>query len=66
MIRFSKPNITEKDTIDVKKVLKSGWLAHGEYTKKLENFLPQKIEPEGNSEENRRTRTSNRMTKKTT
>ena len=39
MIRFSKPDITEQDTIDVKKILKSGWLAHGVYTKKLENLL---------------------------
>ena len=39
MIRFSKPDITEQDTIDVKKILKSGWLAHGVYTKKLENLF---------------------------
>ena len=39
MIRFSKPDITEQDTIDIKKILKSGWLAHGKYTKKLEDLF---------------------------
>ena len=35
-IRFSIPNISDSDTNLVKKVLKSGWLTHGKYTKLFE------------------------------
>ena len=35
-IRFSIPNIFDNDTNLVKKILKSGWLTHGKYTKLFE------------------------------
>ena len=35
-IKFSKNNIFAKDLKEVKKVLKSGWLTHGKYTKYFE------------------------------
>ena len=35
-IRFSIPNFTDKDINLVKKVLQSGWLTHGKYTKLFE------------------------------
>mgnify|MGYP001414311342 CR=1 FL=1 len=36
-IRFSKPNISNKDIKTVEKVIKSGWLTHGKYTSLFEN-----------------------------
>ena len=35
-IKFSKPNITNKDLNLVKKIIKSGWLTHGKYTSLFE------------------------------
>ena len=35
-IKFSKPNIKIKDQNLVKKILNSGWLTHGKYTKLFE------------------------------
>ena len=36
-IKFSIPNIFEKDQNLVKNILKSGWLTHGKFTKLFEN-----------------------------
>ena len=38
-IPFSKPDIIEKDLLLVSDVIKSGWLAHGHYSKKLEQLF---------------------------
>ena len=38
-IKFSKPNIKIKDQNLVKKILNSGWLTHGKYTKLFEKSL---------------------------
>jgi len=38
-IKFSKTEITSGDIKDVSKVLKSGWLTHGEYSGKFEEAL---------------------------
>ena len=41
-IKFSKPNISQKDLSLVKKIIKSGWLTHGKFTdlfeKKFKDF----------------------------
>ena len=45
-IKFSKTSILNKDLINVVKVIKSGWLTHGKYTKlfeeKFSNFVKSK------------------------
>ena len=38
-IPFSKPDINDKDLQSVLDVINSGWLAHGEYSEKLEKLL---------------------------
>jgi len=37
MIKFSKSNISQKTLIDVKNVLKNGWLTHGKFSQNFEN-----------------------------
>ena len=39
MIKFSKTNIEEKDINSIKKILKSGWLTHGKYTRLFEEAI---------------------------
>ncbi len=38
-IPFSKPDITKDDIKSVQNVIESGWLAHGKYSKKLEELF---------------------------
>ena len=38
-IEFSGPDILDVDIQSVNDVLKSGWLAHGKYSKKLEDLF---------------------------
>ena len=35
-IKFAKPDILKKDIKNVEKILKSGWLTHGQTTKNFE------------------------------
>ena len=42
-IPFSNPDITNKEIAAVKEVIRSGWLAHGKYSKKLEQLLDRRI-----------------------
>jgi len=39
IIPFSAPDITENDIRDVESVIRSGWLAHGKYSAKLEELF---------------------------
>ena len=38
-VKFSNPDISEQDIDKVGAVIRSGWLAHGEYSKKLEKLF---------------------------
>ena len=38
-IKFSIPNISEKDINLVRKIIKSGWLTHGKYTSLFEKEI---------------------------
>ena len=40
-IPFSNPDINEKDIDSVAKVIKSGWLTHGNYSASLEDLFCQ-------------------------
>ena len=40
---LSKPYIKEEEYLNIKKVLKSGWLSYGKYAKKLEETFGKKI-----------------------
>ena len=39
VVPFSSPDIKDSDVKSVELSIKSGWLAHGDYSKSLKNYL---------------------------